>query len=238
MLLFMQHGDKTVKFLCFDGEASKMHAGEILAGRTYPIVPFVPEVKTILDIGANVGATSVFLGLHYPGAQIFSVEPQALPFDLLKSNIQENPKNKCFNFRLFDCDKSVPLYHSWVESGPASIGQSWLNNYDHEMINLRDAATWVKEEQIQSIDILKIDTEGCEYQILTSLRSFLPTISVIYLEYHSEEDRRLIDDLVAETHVLYHGRIDKAHCGELTYVRSDLGQYSGELHKHRIKTHD
>lgn len=238
MLLFMQHGAKTVKFLCFDGEASKMHASDILAGRTYPIVPFLPDVKTILDIGANVGATSVFLGLYYPHAQIFSVEPQAMPYEILTSNIQENPNNKCFNLGLFDCDKSAPLYHSWVESGTASIGQSWLNTYNHEMIQLRDAATWAQEQGIQSIDILKIDTEGCEYQILTSLRSFLSTVSVIYLEYHSEEDRRLIDDLLADSHVLYHGRINKAHCGELTYVRSNLGQYSPELHKHRIKTHD
>lgn len=144
-----------------------------------------PDVNVIVDIGANVGATSVFLSLHYPNARIYSVEPQQVPFQLLIHNTQHNSNVKQFNFGLFNCDQRVPLYHSWVESGTASIGKSFLNTETSEEIELKEASSWLREEQIESIQI-KIDTEGCEYQILSAIREKLPKISVIYIEYHSD----------------------------------------------------
>ena len=44
---------------------------------------------------------------------------------------------------------------------------------------------------------------------------------VIYIEYHSEEDRLKIDRILCNTHLLYGGRILHPHSGELTYVHND-----------------
>lgn len=230
----MKSGDRTVEFMCYDTEDSKGHSEGILTGRTYPHVSFVNEVEVIVDIGANIGASSVFFSLHYPEATIYSVEPQKGPFELLTRNTQGNPKNRCFNVGLFDCEKTVPLYHSWVDPGTASIGKSWLNTAESESIRLRDTATWLSEEGITRIDILKIDTEGCERHILSRMEHIVPFVKALYLEYHSEEDRRALDSMLAPSHVLYRARVDKAHCGELLYVRSDLDTHAPELHKHRI----
>ena len=54
--------------------------------------------------------------------------------------------------------------------------------------------------QYVSIDILKIDTEGCEINILQSIKAFLKKISVIYLEYHSEQQGIIIKNLLSKTH--------------------------------------
>jgi FkbM family methyltransferase len=216
------YGETSIKFECFKNDNTVKHVTGILSGETYKHVPFVPNVKTVLDIGANIGATSTLFSCWYPTATIFSIEPQRAPYEMLVRNSQRNPNAKCFNFGLFNCDKRVPLYHSWADSGTASIGKSFLNTADNEEIELRDATTFLCEQQIETIDVLKIDTE----------------IWVIYLEYHSEEDRRLIDTILAPTHVLLRAKVEKAHCGELHYVRSDLGQFWQELHIHRIKTHE
>ena len=45
-----------------------------------------------------------------------------------------------------------------------------------------------------SATILKIDTEGCEVDILKNLN--VDNYDLILLEYHSEEDRREIDKLL------------------------------------------
>ena len=37
--------------------------------------------------------------------------------------------------------------------------------------------------------IIKIDTEGCELEILDSIKTFFNQLQVIYLEFHSEKDR-------------------------------------------------
>ena len=71
---------------------------------------------------------------------------------------------------------------------------------------------------MRAIDVLKVDTEGCELPILRSIAELLPSIPVIYVEYHSEDDRREIDRMLGDTHVVVAGHVFQIHRGELTYV--------------------
>lgn len=235
MDLRMTVGDREVEFFCLDTPESIHISEQILTGKTYPILPYPSKVNMILDIGANLGAASVYFSLFYPDAQIYSVEPQKKPFDILTHNTASNPKNKTFNVGLYDRDTEMPLHLSWADSSTASLGDSWLNTKTTEMIQLRDAAQWVEEQGITQVDILKLDTEGCEVPILSRLTKLIPKIQVIYLEYHTDSDRRAIDQLIGDSHVLAQSRLDVPHRGELVYVRADLGDESSELHKHRIR---
>jgi FkbM family methyltransferase len=228
------YGELQIKFECLNNVHTVQHVTSILKGDTYKSVPCIPNVKTIVDVGANLGATSLLFSCWYPDATLYSIEPQREVYEILARNSERNPNAKCFNFGLYDSQRRTPLYKSRVEAGTASIGKSFLNTALSEEIELRDAATFFKDQQIDAIDILKVDTEGCEYPILMSIKEKLPRIWVIYLEYHSEEDRRRIDDLLAPTHVLLRAKVEKAHCGEVTYVRTDLGNYWPDLHLHRI----
>src|SRR5262245_45720652 len=59
----------------------------ILQGKEYPILP-LPDYKptTIVDVGANVGATAVFFHYAYPGARIYCYEPSAENYQCLAAN--------------------------------------------------------------------------------------------------------------------------------------------------------
>ena len=61
------HG--AIPFWLFKNDVCFQIANDIFAGITYPIVPFVEGVKTIVDIGANVGAASIYFATAYPDAQ-------------------------------------------------------------------------------------------------------------------------------------------------------------------------
>ena len=50
----------------------------------------------------------------------------------------------------------------------------------------------------------------------------LPQIMVIYIEFHSEEDRRYIDALLSPSHCLSKAKIDVPHTGDVTYVSKEL----------------
>jgi len=76
----------------------------------------------------------------------------------------------------------------------------------------------------QHISILKIDTEGCEVPILTELLPAVPSIDFMYCEYHSEADRRTIDDLVKERFILGGAKADKPHQGMSIYWSRSLVQ--------------
>jgi hypothetical protein len=75
---------------------------------------------------------------------------------------------------------------------------------------------------VSCISILKLDTEGCEVPILTALQNYLPQTEVIYLEYHSEFDRRRIDSMLDRTHVLFHAAVFEPHRGTIGYIAADV----------------
>jgi hypothetical protein len=69
--------------------------------------------------------------------------------------------------------------------------------------------------------MLKIDTEGCEVEILKNLSPYIKDFSLIYMEYHSEPDRREIDALLAPTHSLLFSNALQLHRGNVTYIANN-----------------
>jgi hypothetical protein len=76
---------------------------------------------------------------------------------------------------------------------------------------------WLTEQAIEAVDVLKIDTEGCEMPILKEMGEVLSSIKIIHLEFHSEDDRREIDRLLGDTHSLVVGKM-WFNVGTVTYV--------------------
>ena len=104
------------------------------------------------------------------------------------------------------------------DAAQKSICRSYEQTSESETINLREAAAVLRELAIKTVDILKLDTEGCEVPILRSLAAWIPTISAIYVEFHSEVDRLEIDRLLSPTHYLWRGEIKHFCRGELCYM--------------------
>ncbi|MGZ5410780.1 MAG: FkbM family methyltransferase, partial [Aeromicrobium sp.] len=128
----------------------------------------------------------------------------------------------------------VPLYRGTYDSGMSSIAKSESTRDQSEQVTLRSVREWLEENSISTIDVLKIDSEGCEVPILEALKDLLPSVKVIYLEYHSDDDRKEFDRLLGDTHLLMHGQM-MVHLGEVTYVAKDAFQSESELDRRPIK---
>jgi len=219
-------------FTLFKTQSGFQIAHDIFAGTTYPHVHFVSDVKTVLDIGANIGAASVYFAMHYPGAIVYAFEPASAPFSLLKPNTAPFRNVATFNFGFNSQEGQGLLYHGKQDSVESSVCPSPRTDTDPEQIQLMSAPKFLTTHAIERIDILKLDTEGCEVPILRSLQKHLPEIKLIYVEYHSDRDRRLIDGLLAETHVLWRGHVPLAYRGEFCYLNRKLipdETYSSEI---------
>lgn len=48
------------------------------------------KIKTIIDLGANIGSETIRFAFNYPDARIISVEAQYQNFQMLKNNIEVN----------------------------------------------------------------------------------------------------------------------------------------------------
>lgn len=224
-----------VDFECADTLVSRWVCNEILAGKTYPWVTFVPDVEVILDVGANCGAASVYFARHCPDARIHAFEPGSEQRAILDRNAADYPNVSVHPFGLYSVDQTVALYKGDGDSGFSSVFRGAYNLEESEQVGLRSAAGWAAEAGLNRIDVLKLDVEGCEVEVLRSLQPLLPTVKVLYVEYDSRSARREIEALLAPTHDLYFSQMQFLDQGEVLYVRSDvadLPEANGFLEAH------
>jgi FkbM family methyltransferase len=213
---------RNVDFETFDGYGPGATRA-IFAGRTYPILPMISDVRTILDVGANLGATTVLFACHYPTATIHSFEPGPSSFETLSRNVAPFSNVHAHPFGLFDKTETRRLYHGLDGPEQASINPEWSVHGTFDDVRLEHAGSWLEANGVRSIDILKVDTEGCELPIFRSFGELVPDVRVIYFEAHSEHDWRELDAMLVPTHVLVVGHL--AHFvskWECAYVRRDL----------------
>jgi FkbM family methyltransferase len=232
--LEFQWGDTTREFECFDNCLSRVTCQTILDGKSYPRIPFISDVRVVMDVGANVGAASVFFALSYRDATVFAFEPAVLPFDLLVANTKAHANIRAHGFGLYSSDVEVPLYRGKYETGMSSVSKSESTRDESEVVSLRSVRDWLVENSISRVDVLKVDTEGCEVPILEAMYDLLPQTKVIYLEYHSDDDRKEFDRILGGTHLLAHGLM-MAHLGEVAYVAKDVVASESELDLRAIK---
>ncbi len=230
----LQGPEGTFAFHLFKTDVCFQIANDIFAGVTYPNVPFVSGVKTILDIGANVGAASFYLAMSYPDARVYAFEPGSDARSLLQKNVEPLRNVSVFPFGLYSREKTLSLFHGTNDSVESSVCPTPRTTCEGEQIRLACAPQFLAEHGIESVDVMKIDTEGCEVPILESLSKYLPEVKVLYVEYHSERDRRLIDGLLAETHVLWRGQVTFAYRGEFCYLKRELVPDESQTHSCEI----
>ena len=198
-----------------------MHIRSILSGQSYPL--FTPDFKPkqIIDIGANVGATALYFAKHYPNAQVYCYEPNASNFHFLEINTSEIKNIMRINLGLSDRNERRKLYIGRNQCLQHSVYPSIEVSDAFEYIELKSASEEISK-YLANPCILKIDTEGCEVQILRDIGNLLHHISLIYLEYHSEDDRLEIDQLLKTNFKLLRADIHIVHRGNLMYISNIL----------------
>ena len=176
---------------------------EILLKSKHNAEYFFPEIikpKVIFDIGGNIGITSIYLANVFPGAMIYTFEPLLENFQILEKNTHQYSNIKVFNVGLGSKNGSFKVYLSDNSEnyGGVSFYSEGYGNKDepYTECKVRNINDIIKELKIDEIDLIKIDTEGAEYDILTSLNDkFFESISWIAGELHGNRDFELLNYL-------------------------------------------
>lgn len=71
------------------------------------------EVRTVLDIGANVGVTALYFSQIFPHADVYAFEPAPDNFAVLRKNVANCARIRAFNFALGAGDATLELYASF-----------------------------------------------------------------------------------------------------------------------------
>jgi len=208
----------------------------VLQGKDYPIIKLPGySPTTIVDIGANVGATAIYLYSAYPNAKIYCYEPSHENFAYLKENTKQFEKIQVFPYGLFEKDCEIPLYKGATNSAQNTVMVSREASKITESIKLVNTSGEMKRRYLTNISILKIDTEGCEVPILSEIFTVVQNIDIIYLEYHSEEDRRELDRMVENNFVLQNMKTEGIHRGTCVYLSKNMLARYPKMDNKRIK---
>jgi FkbM family methyltransferase len=164
---------------------------EVFLSDQYACVARLPGVCTIVDLGANIGATSVYLLHAYAGARVIAVEPDAGNFAMLEQNLAPYG-GRATAVRKAAWHRAEPLV---IHRGGFRDGAEWSFQVasadpavsDVEGITLEQL---MHDYGVDSVDLLKIDIEGAERWVLSAgIGGCLNRVRTLAIELHDDECR-------------------------------------------------
>jgi FkbM family methyltransferase len=155
------------------------------------------ESLNIIDVGAYIGLSILYFKSRYPNANITAFEPNPNVFPLLEENIEyNNIKNvKLHNIAIGKESGKRELY---VESSGFAAFSTASFRKDAWNGKQKSRPIVVKTEPLskyidKKVDLLKIDTEGTEYEIIKELddSGSFSKIENLLVEYHPSKNSKL-----------------------------------------------
>lgn len=170
-------------------ESHKHHVAQVFAGEY--AIPLDPPPATVLDIGACVGAFSAWARLQWPNAAIVAYEPWPANAAMFRQNLP------LVDLRPVGVRAQAGGYR--LSPGADNCGEA---TFFREADPNAQRVFCEAADNVPSCEFVKIDTEGCEGEILRGLD--LSKTRAIAIEYHSAED-------LAELRVLLEDRGFREH---------------------------
>jgi FkbM family methyltransferase len=142
------------------------------------------DLRTIVDVGANVGAATLWFAQRAPQAKIVAVEPASRANTVLAHNVRANHLETRVGIvaaALAQRSGSVVL----EQSGPSVHTRIAQGSSRGERVSALSLEELLGQCRLEEIDLLKLDCEGAEFGILmSSADRLLRRIGAIVGEYH------------------------------------------------------
>ena len=164
------------------------------------------EVKTIFDIGANIGIYSVLFSRRFPDANIYAFEPVLENFEILQRHTKDIDNIHIYNLAFGSNDETVTLCYPpsreedfETNKGLYSMVRGGIHPVQAKSFRLD---SWCEEHDVYP-DLIKIDVEGAEKTVLGNGTTCLSKAKYIliegsdmnpFLSKHGFQMRRLIKD--------------------------------------------
>ncbi len=165
-----------------------------------PSTKLDPEsVKTIFDIGSNIGTTVILFYNKFPHATIYAFEPDPHNFKRLSEHVAllgEGAKRvRLYNVAVTDAHgESIPFFIGTKDHWSSSILKRTVTK-DEVIVHTVNLDTVCQEEGIQKIDIMKMDIEGAEDLALDGFTK-LPCVTWFMGEMHPTLMRSTIKEFM------------------------------------------
>jgi FkbM family methyltransferase len=144
-------------------------------------LPFSP--KTIVDAGANIGMASIYFTHKYPDARIIAIEAEASNFGLLVRNTRPYPAITPVHAALWNRDGEISVGEPDPATGAHGKWAFVTREGPGVKVRAITMATLMKEAQIPTLDLVKIDIEGAEKEVFEA-GDWIQNVRSLMIELH------------------------------------------------------
>jgi len=149
----------------------------------------IKQGYVVVDIGANIGLYSLLAAKKLKNTgKVYSFEPSKFVIKELRKNIEVNNFNNInvFELALSNSIGKGELYRCEDDAYNSLIAKPMTKVVSIDSVDIITLDDFVKMNNIEKIDVIKIDAEGLDYLILKgaqwTLKNFRP---IIFCEFNS-----------------------------------------------------
>jgi FkbM family methyltransferase len=147
----------------------------------YRLLEIIPKDAVIVDVGANIGQFTFFCQHYLKARKVLSIEPLPECYELLIMNSQ-TPQT-CLPYAVSNDSATLTMHVPDISTQLSTTVRSGNFAYGRSMpVAAKMLDTLLTENNITSVDLLKIDTEGSEYDVLLSTVKTLPIVKIVSVE--------------------------------------------------------
>jgi len=182
------------------GVLSKLNLKLIRTGKNQFGISYLDDIKTIFtkknlldkeivifDVGSNVGQTIEVYESLFSNTLIHAFEPSPRVFEMLKTKTSRYKNLIMNNVGVGSVEGSIQFFEN-INSDMSSFLQqssgSWGEVNNIQNVNVITLDDYAERNKIERIDLLKIDTQGYDFEVLKGAKRLLSEkrIGLIQLE--------------------------------------------------------
>jgi len=155
------------KTICLTLEDATGDIGGVFAQEDYAFLDVKTEI--VIDIGANIGDSTIYFAVNN-AKNVIALEPFPYSYNIALKNIKNNDmENKIILLNAGYGKDGTAKVNPEFENSPGSDLKSFDNGVNIKTISL---TTLLSDYHIDKA-VLKMDCEGCEYNLLNDLTFYL-----------------------------------------------------------------
>lgn len=162
--------------------------------------------KVIIDIGACWGEYTLNFAKEFPSTHIYSIEGSPVNYSTFQENLKTNSnigkKIKSFNLIITDFDGFEEISNNLNTMNTIKS----LNNSKQNFVKVqsKNLETFMKDENLNNIDFLKIDIEGSELKLIESLKNkIIKVMQIELINYNNLKDNLNFIKSLSQYYIFY-----------------------------------
>lgn len=176
--------------------------GEYEGAEMKAISNHLPKDGVFLDLGGNIGLFSLYASTKIgTNGKIIAFEPFSKNYQAFKANIERNKIETIQLEKLAVGEENgkLVLHYDNSEKNLGMVSSKPLENGIQEKVPMINIDSYIRQNPLSKIDLIKIDLEGHEFPALKGMHDTLvkykPAILIEILENQDESPNQFLLDL-------------------------------------------